>query len=124
MNDLVQWERSKMTDKDNYDLIRANLQADMEARVEAQVTVLRSSINTNIQSPLPQPCVFESPFICGVDFCLTDYKLDCYYFTFEQMMGAHIPLCRKFGTDFACKDCDRFISQKEADKIIEEVIKK
>ena len=110
--------------RDNLELIRANLQADMEARVEAQVTALRSSIKTNIQPPPPQPCVVESPFICGVDFCLTDYKIDCYYFTYEQMMGAHVPLCRKSGTNFACKDCEKFISQEEADKIIEEAYNK
>lgn len=63
-------------------------------------------------------------FSCG---CSTEVKerTDCYFYHEEHDMGARIPFCSYHNKEFGhcpCKDCDKFLSKSEADKIINEYV--
>jgi len=82
-----------------------------------------NSLNTEIK----YPCEPYPTYGCGLDFNQPKYKEDCYFYGEEKDMGAIIRYCShseiKWGC-CPCEGCDKYISNIEARKYIEDVIRK
>ena len=58
---------------------------------------------------------------CGLEFELSKYRDDCYFYGEEKDMGAIIRYCTREEIEWGhcpCEKCDKFLSTRDADRII------
>ena len=73
------------------------------------------------------PCRRYRTYDCGLDLNQPRYKEDCYYYGETKDMGAIIRYCTQSEIEWGycpCEECDKYISNAEASKIIREYIGK
>lgn len=117
------------------DSIKNNLQANRELinelisirtqlAMQAQINDIQQSIPANSEANKYPPMCCSSIIPIQPTHCCAEskYKLNCYWYDCEYIMGAYIQFCRRQDTDNKCGGCKYFIERGTADKIISEEV--
>lgn len=84
-------------------------------------------MNSNDNTEIKYPCGQYQTCGCGLDFNQSKYKEDCYFYGETKDMGATIRYCTQSEIKWGycpCEECDKYISNAEASKIIRNYVEK
>ena len=79
------------------------------------------------KKPIKYPCGRYQTYGCELDLNPPKYKEDCYFYEETKDMGAIIRYCTQGEIQWGycpCEECDKYISDIEANKIIRKYIEK
>lgn len=90
---------------------------------------INNGIFSDLKESLENPeCLMSRDYRiqCAIGDLKQEYKTDCYFYEEVRDMAAHIPTCNYHGKlgYCKCKDCPKYISRKEAFKMVREKVDK